>query len=331
MDKTGQRHEMILAVSTDQNPSSPAYGYRGRFAPSPTGLLHAGSLAAALGSWLDARKNRGKWLLRIEDVDQTRCTRGVDQEIMAQLQACGLQWDEEVLWQSKRQIQYESALERLNELHQLYPCTCSRLTITKALAELGKLPGRNQEMVYPGTCRPAHISPYKLEELQHGRSAWRLALPPDLQIEFEDLALGPQSQNLSTEIGDFVLRRSDGLFTYQLAVIVDDAAHGITHVVRGEDLLSNTARQIYLQNLLGLATPKYLHLPLVLDEHGEKLSKQTKATQINTQDASHSLAALRQAAEHLGLHGLPDGKNITIAQWLLAATQAWAIKPLTSF
>jgi glutamyl-Q tRNA(Asp) synthetase len=320
---------MILAVSTDQNLSSPAYGYRGRFAPSPTGPLHAGSLVAALASWLDARKNQGKWLLRIEDVDKPRCIKGVDQEIMAQLLACGLQWDEEVVWQSARQTRYEEALERLNEVGQVYPCACSRLTIAKALTALGRPPDRHQELTYPGTCRPQQISPYKLWEFEHMQSAWRLALTKDLQIEFNDLALGSQSQCLSSEIGDFVLRRSDGLFTYQLAVVVDDADQGITHIVRGEDLLSNTARQIYLHKLLGFQIPEYLHLPLVLDEDGEKLSKQTKAAKINTQDASQSLAALRQAAQHLGLYELPDGETISIADWLLAATQAWAAKPLS--
>jgi len=159
-----------------------------------------------------------------------------------------------------------------------------------------------------------------LGELQN---AWRIALPPNCRIEFEDLALGPQSQDLNTAAGDFVLRRNDGLFTYQLAVVVDDAEQGITHIVRGEDLLSNTARQIYLQDLLGYPRPEYLHLPLVLDEHGEKLSKQTLATQINTQDEKHSLIELRKAAKHLGLRNLPDGENVTIAEWLLAVTRAW--------
>jgi glutamyl-Q tRNA(Asp) synthetase len=154
--------------------------------------------------------------------------------------------------------------------------------------------------------------------------AWRIALPKNCQIDFEDLALGSQSQDLNTQVGDFVLRRGDGLFTYQLAVVVDDADQGITHIVRGEDLLSNTARQIYLQTVLGYKTPHYKHLPLVLDEHGEKLSKQTLATKINTQDERHSLTELRKAARHLGLSGLPDGESITIAELLLAATRAWS-------
>jgi len=313
---------MILAVSTFKNPSSPADGYRGRFAPSPTGPLHAGSLVAALGSWLDARKNGGKWLLRMEDLDTPRCIPGADQQIQAQLLACGLSWDEELTHQSKRQELYQSALGRLNQLKLVFPCCCSRQTIATSLARLGIQTPRNQEMVYPGTCRP-NLLESNSPELFNTGAAWRLALPRDCHIEFEDLALGHQSQDLNKQIGDFVLRRNDGLYTYQLAVVVDDAQQGITHIVRGEDLLSNTARQIHLQKVLGYSTPQYLHLPLVLDEHGEKLSKQTLAAQINTQDGQHSLAELRKAAKHLGLKNLPDGKNVTIAEWLLAATHAW--------
>ena len=314
---------MILAVSTLKNPSSPADGYRGRFAPSPTGPLHAGSLVAALGSWLDARKNGGKWLLRIEDVDTPRCIPEATQQIQSQLLACGLSWDEEVIYQSKRQQAYQRALERLNGLKCLYSCSCSRQTIANALKSLGIQTPRNQEMVYPSTCRPKDCISHPIENLGELQKAWRIALPQNCNIEFEDLALGQQSQNLNAEVGDFVLRRSDGLFTYQLAVVVDDAEQGITHIVRGQDLLSNTARQIYLQEALGYKRPKYLHLPLVLDEHGEKLSKQTLATQINTQDEKCALIELRKAAIHLGLKNLPDGENVTIAEWLLAATHAW--------
>jgi glutamyl-Q tRNA(Asp) synthetase len=314
---------MILAVSTLKNPPSPADGYRGRFAPSPTGPLHAGSLVAALGSWLDARKNGGKWLLRIEDLDTPRCLPGADQQITSQLLACGLFWDEEPSYQSTRQELYQSALERLNQQGQLYPCTCSRQTIANALAALDIQTPRNQEMIYPGTCRPHKPKVHSAGLFDTPNLAWRLALPDNCQIHFDDCILGPQDQDLKQQVGDFVLRRSDGLFTYQLAVVVDDAQQGITHTVRGADLLSNTARQIYLQNLLGYKTPHYKHLPLVLDEHGEKLSKQTLATQINTQDEKHALAELRMAAKHLGIIGLPDGEKITIAEWLLAATHAW--------
>ena len=314
---------MILAVSTPKNLPSPASGYRGRFAPSPTGPLHAGSLVAALGSWLDARKNGGKWLLRIEDLDTPRCIPEATQQIQSQLLACGLSWDEEIVYQSQRQVPYQRALECLNGMKCLYACTCSRQTIANTLAELGIDTPRNQEMVYPGTCRPAYLISNPTESIEASRKAWRIALPPNCHIQFDDLALGHQSQDLNKEVGDFVIRRSDGLFTYQLAVVVDDAEQGITHVVRGQDLLSNTARQIYLQKILGYQRPEYLHLPLVLDENGEKLSKQTLATQINTKDEKHALMELRKAAKHLGLKNLPDGENTTITEWLLAATHAW--------
>jgi glutamyl-Q tRNA(Asp) synthetase len=313
---------MILAVSKLQNPPSPADGYRGRFAPSPTGPLHAGSLVAALGSWLDARANGGQWLLRIEDIDTPRCVLGADLQIQGQLRACGLFWDEEPSYQSRRQELYQAAFQRLNELGKLYSCTCSRQTIANALAVAGIHTPRNQEMVYPRTCRPSQLTPYSDELLGETKRAWRIALPENCQIEFEDLSLGMQSQDLNQEVGDFVLRRNDGLFTYQLAVVVDDAEQGITHIVRGQDLLNNTARQIYLQNQLGYPTPSYHHLPLVLDDHGEKLSKQTMASSINTENEKSALAELRKAAKHLGLHGLPDG-DTTIAELLLAATKAW--------
>ncbi|WP_231970387.1 tRNA glutamyl-Q(34) synthetase GluQRS [Polynucleobacter necessarius] len=297
-------------------------GYRGRFAPSPTGPLHAGSLVAALGSWLDARKNEGQWLLRIEDIDTPRCTPGAAIQIQQQLLACGLHWDEEPTYQTDRLQHYQKALERLNELKQIYACACSRQTILNTLAAHGIEPARNQEMIYPGSCRPEK-SELGYADLTKPKIAWRLALPQNCMIYFEDLALGTQSQNLTKEVGDFVLRRSDGLFTYQLAVVVDDAEQGVTHIVRSEDLLSNTARQIYLQDLLGYQHPQYRHLPLVLDDHGEKLSKQTSATQIQTETEQQSLAELRKAAKHLGLRDLPDGSNVTIAEWLFAATQAW--------
>ena len=308
---------------TPKNPLSPADGYRGRFAPSPTGPLHAGSLVAALGSWLDARKNQGKWLLRIEDLDAPRCIPGVDQEIMRQLLACGLSWDEKPTWQSQQQQRYEEALECLKGLQTIYPCTCSRQSIENVLEASGVITSRHQEIVYPGTCRPAKLLLNEVITHPMSDTAWRLALPPNCLIDFDDLALGHQHQDLNREVGDFVLRRRDGLFTYQLAVVVDDAEQGITHVVRGKDLLSNTARQIYLQKILGYPTPSYLHLPLVFDENGEKLSKQTLATAIHTDNEQQALNELRRAASYLGLRNLPDTKEISIAEWLLAATQAW--------
>ena len=310
---------MILAVSSLKPPHP---RYRGRFAPSPTGPLHAGSLASALGSWLDARSNQGTWLVRIEDLDVPRCIAGMDQHILAQLQACGLIWDEEVIWQSNQLKAYESALETLYGDRQIYPCICSRQQITSALSSQGKLRARNQEQVYPGTCRNGHVWQAQFPNTSLG-SAWRLALKPNQQICFTDAEFGLQEQDLNRDVGDFVLRRADGIAAYQLAVVVDDAMQGITHIVRGADLLSNTARQIYLQGILGDPRPHYRHLPLVLDPHGEKLSKQTQATEINTASDTAVLEILQAAALHLGLNGMSHGQGQTIAEWLLQATHAW--------
>ena len=319
MNKTGYGHEMILAVSSLKPPHP---RYRGRFAPSPTGPLHAGSLASALGSWLDARANQGAWLVRIEDLDTPRCIAGMDQRILAQLQACGLNWDEEVHWQSQQLQAYQNALETLYGDRQIYPCSCSRQQITSVLSSQGLLRARNQEQIYPGTCRHGHIWQAQLPN-SSSASAWRLALKPDQHIRFTDAEFGLQEQNLNADVGDFVLRRADGIFAYQLAVVVDDARQGITHIVRGADLLSNTARQTYLQGVLGYPTPQYRHLPLVLDPHGEKLSKQTLATEINTASDAAVLQALQAAALHLGLNGISNGQGQTIAEWLLQAKHAW--------
>jgi glutamyl-Q tRNA(Asp) synthetase len=319
MNKTGYGHEMILAVSSLKLPHP---HYRGRFAPSPTGPLHAGSLASALGSWLDTRANQGTWLVRIEDLDAPRCITGMDQRILAQLQACGLAWDEEVIWQSQQLKAYQNALETLYSDRQIYPCACSRQQITSALSSQGKLRARNQEQIYPGTCRNRYVWQAQLPEAM-SPSAWRLAIKPEQGIRFTDAEFGLQEQDLNADVGDFVLRRADGIFAYQLAVVVDDARQGITHIVRGADLLSNTARQIYLQGVLGYPRPQYCHLPLVLDPHGEKLSKQTQATEINTTNSATVLQALQAAALHLGLRGLSDRQGQTIAEWLLQATYAW--------
>jgi len=311
MNKLGRSHEMILAVSIPQPTTIFGSSYRGRFAPSPTGPLHLGSLATALGSWLDARAHQGKWLLRIEDVDIPRTLPGATATILHQLSTCGLQWDEGICYQSQRTPYYQSALLQLFQAGLVYPCTCSRQAIVSTLAAQGIRPGRHEERIYPRICRPIPI-PHALanSEIFNLASpvAWRIAL---------------QAEELNQSVGDFVLRRADGLFTYQMAVVVDDAAQNITHIVRGADLASNTARQIYLQNVLGYPTPHYLHLPLVLDQQGEKLSKQTMATAIATDNPQLTLQALQIAASHLGLIALPDGLYLTIAEWLLAATQAW--------
>lgn len=310
----------------------------GRFAPSPTGALHAGSLVAALASWLDARALRGRWLVRIEDVDTPRCVPGADRLILQQLADCGLIPDEPPLWQSQRSAYYQSALTQLIDADLSYACACSRKDIALAQAALGHTPARGVELPYPGTCRPERGG------LQ-GRTprAWRLhvariepsetlalasAAPPATfagadvgqAVTWTDRRLGPQSQNVDQAVGDFVLRRADALWAYQLAVVVDDAAQGITHVVRGEDLADNTPRQILLQRALGLPTPSYLHTPLVLASGGEKLSKQNGATPVNT---SEPLPLLRAAATHLAL---PHTDAASVPDALAFWTAAWREK-----
>ena len=285
--------------------------YRGRFAPSPTGPLHAGSLVAALASWLDARAHGGTWLVRMEDVDTPRCVPGADRVILNQLAACGLLSDEPVLWQSQRGDRYQAALDHLIAHGQAYPCACSRKDIEAALTEQGLTRERHHAAVYPGTCRPERGG-------LRGRAAraWRFALPPESTVQWTDECLGPQAQNVNMDVGDFVLQRADGLWAYQLAVVVDDAAQGISHVVRGEDLADNTARQILLQRALGLPTPSYRHTPLVLGANGEKLSKQNGAQAL---DLSDPVAALNQAARVLGLP--PAGGGVT--EWLAQSVARW--------
>ena len=237
--------------------------YRGRFAPSPTGPLHFGSLAAAVGSYLDAKHHQGKWLLRIEDLDTPRTVSGAADDILATLEAYGLHWDEDIVYQSLCTDAYEQAFHRLKKDDVVYPCACSRREIADSAMQ------RGDELVYPGTCRNG---------LPPGRTAraWRVRVN-DTRIAFTDRVQGNIAQELATEVGDFVVLRADGLFAYQLAVVVDDAAQGITDVVRGADLLYSTPRQIYLQRLLGLPKPAYMHLPVAVNAQGEKLSKQTLA------------------------------------------------------
>lgn len=283
--------------------------YIGRFAPSPTGPLHAGSLVAALASWLDARAHGGQWLVRIEDVDTTRCLAGMDQIILQQLIECGLHSDQPVVFQSKRNHLYQAALDALVVSNDAYPCACSRKDIEQSLHGKGQTKPRHGELIYPGTCRNG---------LQ-GRSprAWRLRVGGEA-AQWADRRLGAQQQNVSADVGDFILKRADGCHAYQLAVVVDDAAQGVTDVVRGEDLADNTARQILLQHALGLPTPRYLHTPLVLGADGNKLSKQNGAQALNLNDP---LTALNRAAVTLGLQvnvgQVPDALGNWVAQWAL--------------
>jgi len=281
--------------------------YTGRFAPSPTGPLHAGSLVAALASWLDARAHGGQWLVRIEDVDGTRCLHGMDQIILQQLGACGLHSDQPPLHQSRRSALYQQALDRLVAGDQAYPCGCSRRDIQLALQGHRQAKARHGELIYPGTCRDG----------LHGRSAraWRFRTDGYSPVSWHDRRLGTQAQDVASAVGDFILKRADGCFAYQLAVVVDDAAQEITDVVRGEDLADNTARQILLQRALGVATPRYLHTPLVLGTNGEKLSKQNGAKALDT---AKPLAALNQAAAVLGLApqvAAADALAQWVAQW----------------
>lgn len=288
-------------------------GYVGRFAPSPTGPLHQGSLVAALASWLDARAHEGRWLLRIEDVDLPRCVPGADQLILEQLAAFGLHPDEPPLYQSQRGALYQAALDQLIASGQAYPCGCTRADIAQANAALGLSKPRHGDLVYPGTCRPSRGG------LQGKPArAWRLQVPnaPDDLLTWHDRRLGPQQQHLASAVGDFVIKRADGLWAYQLAVVVDDAEQGITDVVRGEDISDNTPRQMLLQALLNQPRPRYLHVPLVLGADGEKLSKQNGATAL---DLSAPLTALRQAGLALGL---PIHAS-NLSDWLAQALTPW--------
>jgi glutamyl-Q tRNA(Asp) synthetase len=289
--------------------------YRGRFAPSPTGLLHAGSLVAALASWLDARAHGGEWLVRIEDIDGPRCVPGTDHAILGQLAACGLRPDARPEWQSAREPHYEAALSRLVGEGWAYPCCCTRSDIARAWAAQGRGRERHGDLVYPGTCRSGLNG-------KPARAMRLLVAPalvtPDaaLHIAWHDRRLGAQHQNVSEAVGDFVLKRADTLWAYQLAVVVDDAAQGITHVVRGADLADNTPRQMHLQRVLGLPTPAYLHTPLVLGADGAKLSKQNGAMPV---DIGEPLAALRQAGRVLGL----QAQGSDPAAWLASAVLQW--------
>ncbi|MDH0863892.1 tRNA glutamyl-Q(34) synthetase GluQRS [Mitsuaria sp. GD03876] len=295
--------------------------YVGRFAPSPTGPLHEGSLVAALASWLDARAHGGRWLIRVEDVDGPRCPPGADATVLSQLAQVRLLPDAPPVWQSRRGAAYQAALERLVAAGWAYPCGCSRKDIAEAIAARGERKSRHGELVYPGTCR--HGLGGKPARAWRLRSTATVEDDAPLRIDWRDRRLGAQSQDLTDEVGDFVLKRADGLWAYQLAVVVDDGWQGVTDVVRGEDLADNTPRQVRLQQLLGLPTPRYLHTPLVLGENGEKLSKQNGARAL---DLADPLAALRRAGARLGL---PPSAAGAMSDWLAHAVQAWGARQRT--
>jgi glutamyl-Q tRNA(Asp) synthetase len=282
--------------------------YIGRFAPSPTGPLHLGSLIAAAASWLDARAAGGRWLVRIEDLDQPRAVHSAGAEILRTLERLGLWWDGDVVYQSARHHVYREALARLQG--HTYWCSCTRREIADSSLGLA-IDGAH---IYPGTCRAGSAREGRSLRVRTGSEA----------IRFVDRLQGAQWQILERHIGDFVLYRADGLFAYQLAVVVDDAQQGVTDVVRGADLLDSTPRQIFLQRLLGLATPRYLHVPVAVNEQGEKLAKQTGAAAI-----APTWDTLRQALRFLGQ---PDAANLdhAVRQWnplLISRSRALASVP----
>ncbi len=292
-------------IGSNPDQRNPAKRYRGRFAPSPTGPLHAGSLAAALASWLDARAVDGTWILRIEDLDPPRSVPGAAQHIIETLAQYGLDSDEPVVYQSARSELYRAAFQRLQTARLIYGCACSRRDVEDVIEAHARWPAG----VYPGTC--AH-------GVANGKPirAYRVRVPGEA-IAFIDRAAGPYAQQLRRDVGDFVVKRADNLWAYQLAVVVDDAAQGITDVVRGADLLDNTPRQIFLQRALGLPSLCYLHVALVLNAAGDKLSKQSGALAL---DASAPIQELRRCALHLGLGAIAA---TSIDAFLKQAVELW--------
>ena len=278
--------------------------YIGRFAPSPTGPLHFGTMIAAVASFLQARAQQGQWLVRIEDVDTVRCIKGADSQMLETLDAFGLHWDGEVLYQSQRTAIYEQALATLKQNNLIYPCTCSR----KQLADETGI----ASPIYPGTCQQQ--SDWSLTDY-----AVRLRVTDD-NIVFTDTVYAMQEQNLADIVGDFVIKRRDGLFAYQLAVVVDDAEQKITEVVRGADLLDSTARQIYLQHCLGYPTPNYCHLPLALDAAGNKLGKSSGAAAINDANPVDTIISILQ---FLGQEIAPELNQATLAELWQHAITHW--------
>lgn len=278
--------------------------YVGRFAPSPTGPLHFGSLIAAVASFLDARSQGGRWLLRMEDLDKPREQPGAADAILRTLDRLALHWDGSVVYQSERLDIYREAIDRLTSAGHCYACACTRREIADSA-----LPGR-EGLIYPGTCRGG------LAPGQRGRAV-RVRVDGQT-IVFEDRLQGRCTQALAAEVGDFVVLRADNIVAYQLAVVVDDADQGVTHVVRGSDLLFSTARQIHLQRLLGYATPRYLHVPVAVNSAGEKLSKQTRAAPVDTLPAAASTAL-----EFLGQTLPPDAVHMRPEELWDHAARIW--------
>jgi len=274
--------------------------YVGRFAPSPTGPLHFGSLVAAFASYMEARTAKGRWLLRIEDLDRPREQPGAVDQILRALERLGFEWDGPVLWQSARLERYRAVLEDLSRRGFAYPCGCSRKELEDSVLAI------DGSRIYPGTCRNG-LAPGKSPRAVRLRTH---AAP----IGFDDLIQGPVQQRVERAVGDFVLRRADGVYAYQLAVVVDDLDQGVTDVVRGADLLDSTARQIHLQRILGARTPRYAHVPVAVDAAGQKLSKQTGAMPIDLADPKRELARARrflgQREEGWDLSRVPRARTV---------------------
>ena len=297
-------------------PESP---YRGRFAPSPTGPLHFGSLVAAIASYCDARASGGRWFLRIEDLDLPRSRPAAESMILATLEQYGFTWDGEVLRQSERTEIYAAALDRLRAGNAVYECTCSRRELEAAPLAPGG------ERVYPGTCRRG------IPAGRHARSqrAWRVRVD-EARIEYRDRLLGPQAQELARDVGDFVVKRADGLHAYQLAVVVDDAMQDVTHVVRGADLLHSTPRQIFLQRLLGYPALSYLHAPVAIDAAGEKLSKQTNAAALPDAALPTLIAAWRFLGQPPPEKSATPLSIVEFWTWAVAAWNPALLPPMTT-
>ena len=295
--------------------------YRGRYAPSPTGPLHFGSLVAAVASYCDARAAQGEWLVRIEDVDLPRSQRGADAAILTTLERYGFEWDGAVVRQSARTAFYAAALEHLRASGDLYDCACTRRELETAAI------GRGGERVYPGTCRDG----IPAERRGRAQQARRVRVG-NARIEFRDRLQGAQVQDLASDVGDFVVRRADGLYAYQLAVVVDDALQGVTHIVRGADLLASTPRQIFLQRRFGYPRASYLHVPVAVNAAGEKLSKQTGAAALPDDPVPTLVGAWRflgqEAPEGVDAHmGVQDFWGWAVSRWNPAQLPPTAMLP----
>lgn len=292
--------------------------YVGRFAPSPTGPLHMGSLVTAVASYCEARTHHGKWLVRMEDVDATRAVVGADTIIIGQLRAFGFEWDCEILYQTNRTKAYQQAFDALEKLNLIYPCTCTRKEIADSTQTLGI-----EGLIYPKTCLKQSIK-------ANTTPAYRLKTT-NATIPVEDAIYGKLEQNIAETIGDFILKRADGYFAYQLAVVVDDEAQGVTDIVRGADLLESTPRQRYLQQLLGFSSQNYMHIPVVRNSKGEKLSKHSQAQPLAL-DASNQTLIVRQLYEALVFLGqtpptyLLDHSVTEVWDWAIDHWQSNAIK-----